>query len=381
MNAAFTDASNPSGGHPQKTGFRRSADTGLPLSLQALRWLDSRSPSGVCALGGLLILLIGLLSYVSGPQLSSSLLYLIPVIVVTRVTGFHAGFMAALLAATVWLVVDLNGGVRFEHEVTPYWNALMRLGTFVVAVGLVTSMRSLTTHLEDRVRERTAALEAQIAEKLELEKNILEISDNERAAIGQDLHDGLCQQLVSAAFSCNMLHGNLRERLPGDADHVNRIADMIDDSITQARNLARGLYPVRLETEGLEMALRELASTMNRRFSISCRVHCPSPLPPCGHNAGIHLYRIAQEAVVNAAKHAGAERIDLTVSKTATHVCLTISDDGTGIADTPSNPNGMGLRIMEYRARLIGATFAVQSMPSCGGTQVVCKLPTQLYLS
>lgn len=381
MNHALTDIPQSLDHRPAGRGARRNADPGLPIPLQALRWLDRRSPSWVCALGGLIILLIGLLSYFSGPQLSSSLLYLIPVIVVTRVTGFHAGFMAALLAATVWLVVDLNGGVRFEHEVTPYWNALMRLGTFVVAVGLVTAMRSLTTHLEDRVRERTAALEAEIAEKLELEKNILEISDNERATIGQDLHDGLCQQLVSAAFSCNMLHGNLRERNPDQADHVNRIADMIDDSITQARNLARGLYPVRLETEGLEMALRELASTMNRRFGISCVVDCPSPVPPCGHNAGIHLYRIAQEAVVNSAKHSRATRIQLSLSASGDEVHLSVTDDGTGISNTPSNPNGMGLRIMEYRARLIGASFAVEPISPEAGTRVECRITRNLYHS
>lgn len=381
MSASFTDpaAANPSPWF--RFGPRRTRDSGYPFTLRALRWLDSRSPSWVCATGGLLILLIGLLSYVSGPQLSSSLLYLIPVIVVTRVSGFHAGFMAALLAATVWLVVDLNGGVHFEHEVTPYWNALMRLGTFVVAVGLVTAMRSLTTHLEDRVKERTAALEAQIAEKLELEKKILEISDIERASIGQDLHDGLCQQLVSAAFSCNMLHDRLSEPFPEQAGQVNRIADMIDDSITQARNLARGLYPVRLETEGLEMALRELASTMNRRFGISCAVDSPSPLPPCGHNAGIHLYRIAQEAVINAAKHAKADRVSISIAPEAEDVSVVITDNGTGLEKTQPNPDGMGLRIMEYRARLIGARFSVQSGSPGEGTRVLCQIHRDLYTS
>ncbi len=363
----------------QRIGRRGRSESKLPFALRSLRWLDSRSPSWVCVIGGWLILSIGLLSYASGPQLSSSLLYLIPVIVVTRVSGFHAGFTAALLAATVWLVVDLNGGVQFEHEVTPYWNALMRLGTFVVAVGLVTAMSSLTSHLEDRVKERTAALEAQIAEKLELEKNILEISDIERASIGQDLHDGLCQQLVSAAFSCNMLHESLAERVPDQAEHVNRIADMIDDSITQARNLARGLYPVRLETEGLEMALRELASTMNRRFGISCVVECPDATPPCGHHVGIHLYRIAQEAVVNAAKHSRASRITLVLSLNTSKIGLSITDDGTGIQPASVNPEGMGLRIMEYRARLIGATFSVGSVSGKHGTRVVCEIPCELY--
>lgn len=352
----------------------------MALLIRGLHWLDGRRPAAVCMAGALLIVSIGILSYVTGPQISSSLFYLIPILLVTRVAGFLPGAMAALMAALIWLAADVNSGLVFGHPVTPYWNALMRLGTFVVAVGLVSAMRSLNAHLEERVIERTAALEAQIAEKLELEKTILEISDREQARIGQDLHDGLCQQLVSAAFSTNMLLEKLaKDDEPGTRD-ATRVADMIDDAITQARNLARGLYPVRLETEGLEMALRELASTMSRRFEVTCTVDCPAPVAPCKPNAGIHLYRIAQEAVVNAAKHANAQHILMTLSLGNGRVRLMIEDDGIGIARARINPDGMGLRIMEYRARMIGADFNVVSHPQ-SGTQVICELEDPLFRS
>jgi signal transduction histidine kinase len=338
-----------------------------------MHWLDNRPPAGVCAAAAFLILCIGILSYITGPHLSSSLFYLIPVLLVTRVVGFPAGGLAALLAAAIWLAADLNAGQNFGHPVTPYWNALMRLGTFLVAVSLVSAMRSLNAHLEERVLERTAALEAQIAETRELEKTILEISDRERAAIGQDLHDGLCQQLVSAAFTANLL----REKIATDPAAVSidadRIADMIDDSITQARNLARGLYPVRLETEGLEMAVRELASTLGQRFDIACMVECPSLLPPLKAGTGIHLYRIIQEAVTNAAKHARASRIIIHLSADPQHFLIRVEDDGMGIHLASRNPKGMGLSIMEYRARMIGADFKIESPPG-GGTSVSCMV-------
>ena len=112
----------------------------------------------VCLAGGLVILGIGYASYLTGPQASSSLLYLIPVIVITRVAGPHAGITAALLSTVIWFTVDLAAADDHRHSVVPYWNALMRLGTYSVAVGLVTAMRSLTDHLEERVRERTAEL-------------------------------------------------------------------------------------------------------------------------------------------------------------------------------------------------------------------------------
>lgn len=346
-------------------------DRGLLLLLR----IFDRSPlplvSAICAV---LILGIGYLSYRTGPQLSCSLLFLIPVLVVSRAGGLLPGGLAAIFAAATWLAADLAGAVDPSHPVTPYWNAVMRLGTFLVAVGLVSAMKSLNAHLEERVRERTAALETQIAEKRELEKNILAISDRERAIIGLDLHDGLCQQLVSAAFSANLLHEELAKDATATAPRAGRIADLIDDAITQARNLARGLYPVRLETEGLDTALQELASTLGRRFGIECSMESLGSPCPSAPETGIHLYRIAQEAVVNAAKHSGAKSVVIRLKTTPDGGSLTVEDDGVGIRREAVNRDGMGLRIMEYRARMIGARFRIEER-SAGGTRVVCDFP------
>jgi signal transduction histidine kinase len=345
----------------------------MPLLVRGLGWLGNCSPVAVWFVAALLITCIGIFSLTTGPELSGSLLYLIPVLLVSHVAGFRAGVAAALLAASIWFAADLNSGTGSSLTFIPYWNALMRFGTFFVAVGLVAATRSLNAQLEERVKERTAALEAQMAENRELERSILDISNREQVRIGQDLHDSLCQQLVSVAFSANMLQERLeKEGIVANRD-ASRIADMIDDSINQARNLARGLYPVRLETEGLELALRELAATMSRRFQVSCRVECPSPIPSCRPAVGIHFYRIAQEAVVNAAKHAKARDVLLSLSATAGQVKLTIEDDGEGIVRVPRNPDGMGLRIMEYRARMIGADFKIaHRLPR--GTVVSCDM-------
>ena len=357
----------------------------LPLLMQIVSWMDMQSPTLACVLGGLLIVSIGILSYLTGPQFTCSLLYLIPILLITRVVGFRQGFFAAVIAGLIWLAADLYAEFStseslFDNPFTPYWNVVMRLGTFLVAVSLVSAMRSLNTDLEERVRERTADLEAKVAEKRELEKNILEISDREQVRIGQDLHDGLCQQLVSAAFSANLLQEKLARDSTAGARDANLIAEMIDDAITQARNLARGLYPTRLETEGLEMALRELASTMSRRFNVSCSVECQAPIARCKPSAGIHLYRIAQEAVTNAAKHARSQHIVISLVAAAGRVKMIIEDDGIGIANVPLNPAGMGLRIMEYRARMIGATFMIHNLPQ-RGTTITCKLDEKSFQS
>lgn len=345
----------------------------VPKMFRYLRWLDQKSTVTVCVMGGLVIGLIGVVSYLTGPQWSSSLFYLIPVLLVARVAGIQAGCVMAFAAAIMWLVADVNSQLQFSHPFIPYWNALMRLGTFMVAVSLVSAMRSLNANLEDRVIERTSALESQMAENRQLEKTILEISDREQVKIGQDLHDGLCQHLVSAAFSANLLQDKLTKESPGTINDAIRIADMIDEAISQARNLARGLYPVRLETDGLETALRELASTLSRRFEVECCVDCPVPVTVNKAGASIHLYRIAQEAITNAAKHADAGHIILTLSPAENRLTMTIRDDGLGIGLTNHKPDGMGLRIMKYRARLIGGDFQVNSVPA-GGTQVICAI-------
>jgi signal transduction histidine kinase len=153
---------------------------------------------------------------------------------------------------------------------------------------------------------------------------------------------------------------------------VVKIATMIDDSITQARNLARGLFPVRLESEGLEMALQELATNIHRRYDICCYVECHEGLPACGRTTGIHLYRIAQEAMVNAAKHSGSNRVTVTLRPVPDGVRMIIEDQGQdGQQMMNANSAGMGMRIMEYRARLIGAVLHAGCVPN-GGFRVTC---------
>jgi signal transduction histidine kinase len=358
--------------------MRPATDRKKSPMLAAMRWLDDRHPATVCAWAALLIGGIGWLSYGTGPYISTSLFYLIPILLVAQVAGFRGGAAAAVLAVISWLAVDLNGGGEFGHPFVPYWNAVMRLGTYLVAIGFFSAMCSLNAQLERRVQERTVDLEKQIHENRELEKSIIEISDRERAAVGQDLHDGLCQQLVCAAFSCRMLEDKLAKVPNLDADEVGRISTMIDDSISQARDLARGLFPVRLEKEGLELALRELASNISRRFGVDCGVECPDDLPGSGRGSSVHLYRIAQEAAINAVKHSGSGGISIRLSRTPRGILLTIQDRGKGIGSGASKGEGMGLRIMEYRARLMGADFRIESSDR-EGTRVECELDDQSY--
>jgi signal transduction histidine kinase len=203
---------------------------------------------------------------------------------------------------------------------------------------------------------------------------LLEVADSEQVKLGQDLHDGLCQQLAAMSFSANLLREMIGETDRGLVSQAERLSLDVDNAITQARDLAKGLYPARLEREGLAPALLELAANIESRFAIRCETRLdpvPAWIPPA---AMIHLYRIAQEAIVNAAKHSGGSRIHVALgSDHSGAVSLQVKDDGKGM-DSHRSSDGMGLSIMEHRTRLIGAELVIRSEPG-KGLSVNCRLP------
>lgn len=217
-----------------------------------------------------------------------------------------------------------------------------------------------------------------ITERRRLEQQLLDISDREQARIGQEIHDSLCQQLVGLAFDANALQAQLSKGQRGDADLAARLAHYLDLAITEARQLSRGLFPIRLETDGLPSALEELANTITLRFKICCEFE-QSDAPPI-RNGGVatHLYRITQEAVNNALKHSHASRIRIRLAECPAGLELSVQDNGAGLLPgARSQTKGLGLHIMDYRARAIGATLELGSNPA-GGTVVSCCIPRRM---
>jgi PAS domain S-box-containing protein len=213
-----------------------------------------------------------------------------------------------------------------------------------------------------------------ITERKRLEREILEISDQERRRIGQDLHDGLCQHLAGIELMSQVLEQKLSSRSKADALRAGEIARHVREAIGQTRSLARGLSPVTLESEGLASGLQELAANTEKMFGVSCRVECPGPVGVTATAAATHLYRIAQEAVSNALKHGKASQITIRLEPAGARIRLTVLDNGGGFSQSAPARNGMGLRIMQYRAGMLGGTLTVERNP-VGGTRVVCLVP------
>jgi PAS domain S-box-containing protein len=217
-----------------------------------------------------------------------------------------------------------------------------------------------------------------VTEQKRLQKEILEISNREQEHFGHDLHDGLAQHLMGIALLCRVLQTRLDKELRPEAEQARQIEKLVDEALSQTRSLARGLAPVEIEAGGLEAALEELARRVEGIHGVRCVFRGESRGETGGCAEALHVYRIAQEAVSNALRHAHAEHITIDLQRTNGRRRLTVADDGVGIgsrtASTPRNGDGvgMGLHIMRYRARMIDAVFDVRPA-SRRGTVVSCE--------
>jgi two-component system sensor kinase FixL len=213
-----------------------------------------------------------------------------------------------------------------------------------------------------------------VTERKKLEKEILEISAREQRRIGHDLHDGLCQYLAGIGFLSQILTDKLSEKSSPEASDARKITDLINESVSKSRSLARGLFPVRLEENGLVSALEELAASTESLFLIQCHFGCDEDVLLRDNVRAQNLYYIAHEAVMNAVKHGKANNVWLRLETSDERGLLTVRDDGVGISEQ-GRPDGMGLRIMHYRAEMIGASVQVRRHAE-RGTVVSCSFPT-----
>ena len=208
-----------------------------------------------------------------------------------------------------------------------------------------------------------------ITERKRLEKEILEISEREQRRIGHDLHDGLCQHLAGIELMSQVLEKKLARRSKAAAARADDIAKNVREAIGHTRLLARGLSPVTLESEGLMSALQELALSTERIFRVTCRFDCNPPVRVGDYPAATHLFRLAQEAVSNAIKHGKAKRILIRLKEERGRITLSVIDNGSGFPAQVPKSKGMGLRIMQSRAGMIGGTLTIERN-AVGGTSV-----------
>ena len=242
-------------------------------------------------------------------------------------------------------------------------------------------LEDATSYLEFRVGEQTRELQAankelkkEIKQRKGLEGQILEVSDREQQRLGTELHDGLCQHLTAIAFMARATALRLNNHRVIDPTDIEKIAELVNGAANDARNLARALHHVDVDSSDLVPALEDL---VNREiWKTPCRLKIVPRFHIENDAAAAHLYRIAREAVINANKHAQAREIVVNLDRSRKGITLSISDNGVGIPASTDPSAGMGFHIMNQRAKSIGGRLEIASRKN-GGTRVTCHLPNR----
>jgi len=204
-----------------------------------------------------------------------------------------------------------------------------------------------------------------ITETKRLTKQLMDIGDNVRQTIGQDLHDDLCPHLIGIGGLVSALQTTIEENNDEGARLAEKIVELIGEATSKARGLARGLCPVHLVAFGLQSALNEIAENTKLAANINCSFSGDTSLVIHDNTLATHLYYIVQEAVTNAVKHAGASSIEISLAQEDEYIHFWISDDGRGIEEKQQE-KGIGMQIMKYRVLVIGAFLEITSYSASG---------------
>ena len=221
-----------------------------------------------------------------------------------------------------------------------------------------------------------SAIVRDMTERNLLERKAMEIGEQERRRIGQDLHDTLGQDLTAIAFLTKVLEQRLAARKLSEAASAADLVALTNTAIGLTRSLAHGLTPIGSKPESLMEGLHELAQHVSDVYRIVCRLRCPKPVLVSNNTVATHLYRIVQEAINNAIKHGKARRIVVSLRETQTAIRLAVRDNGSGLPPSHNKGPGMGLRIMRHRAHTVGATLEVAPR-KVRGTIIKCLLPKE----
>jgi signal transduction histidine kinase len=297
------------------------------------------------------------------------LLFFAAVLIAAWIGGLGPGLLATALATVFNGYFFMQPFNQFAFASADQVARLMLSALEGVCISVIcTKLQSARQRAEESEREAR-----------ELERRILEISDAEQRRIGYDLHDGLGQHLTGIALMTRQLENRLTAEQSPHAARAVKISGLADTAVEWTHNLTRSLSPPALEKVGLAEALQELAANAENIFNIQCSFERDGQTDIRDLAAAVHLYRIAQEAISNAVKHGNAAHIRLRLSDLGNEIHMQIIDDGSGIqpANNHGEQDGMGLRIMQYRARMIGAQIDVQhrngESQNQSGTVVTCR--------
>ncbi|MBS0395420.1 MAG: hypothetical protein JSR54_12395, partial [Proteobacteria bacterium] len=207
-----------------------------------------------------------------------------------------------------------------------------------------------------------------------LEREVLDVAARERHRLSSDLHEGLGQELTGIALHLRALSTAVERGKAGIEALIREALEQVEQAIATTRDLARGMSPVQIERGSLAIALARLAADATRRLGLPVSSQSDPPDVRLAEDVSDHLYRIAAEAVTNAGRHGRCRTIAITLRVGAAAIELRVQDDGVGMAARSDAAEGLGLRMMRYRARMLDGALHVESSPGAG-TRVSVSVP------
>lgn len=334
--------------------------------------LRKLSPEALAALTLSMVLAIGAADFFANTDISFSVIYLFPIAVAAWLLNARFAFALALISVVFWIAGDIAAHV-YDSPFVPLWNGVLRLTFYMVVVSLLLQLRDSQENLEVRANDRAIALTYEIANRKNLENELLRISEREQRRFGQDIHDSLCQHLTATALAGQVLSERLESGKNPESTRAARVVELVEQGIELSRDLAKGLNPIEMSAYGLMEGLEQFAAGTSKLFPVACRFECDDPVPFNDADTATNVYRIAQEAVSNAIKHGKAKTIVIRLETSDQGKILKVIDDGVGFRPSRDG-NGMGLRIMDYRARLVGGHLDIAAEENAG-TRITCSVP------
>lgn len=213
-----------------------------------------------------------------------------------------------------------------------------------------------------------------VTERKTVDKQLIQVAEEERRRIGSDLHDDVCQRLAAAKLKSGVLRKSLAGAHLPQAELAGELASDLALANNLVRGFARGLMPVASGVEDLSPAIQELSRFITSSFHVPCVVHCSEGISQFDPEMSTHVYRIAQELAVNAAKHGQANQIQINLTQDNRVLRLEVLNDGISFPASPPRNAGMGLHMVQRRVEVLGASISFQPRPG-GGTKVVCEVP------
>lgn len=212
-----------------------------------------------------------------------------------------------------------------------------------------------------------------ISERKRLEREISEISSQERRNIGNELHDEVGQSLTGISFLCKVLEQRFSERKSDDYRDIQKIKEGLNEVIKKVRDISRDISAFKVSEGDIQSALQGLAIRTKEIYNVKCSLDCDVGFQVGNGIITEQLYYIASEAAANAAKHGKPENIHINLYCTDKKINIAVEDDGAGFNPDKDHVQGMGIRIMKYRAGIIGATFDIKRTTD-GKTVVSCSV-------